>query len=397
MIKIRDKIIQMKQKLIMCAIFFMMAVGPLSLNMETADAAITHKKKGESAEQGNVIKKTTAKKSSTKVKSKKTAVFEKNAKSVVSSKYSLEEIRARLLSIIQNETVKPISTFSELNVEMRKALVNIVCTAASPLSRLGSITGSGVVVGDDGIILTNAHIAQYFLFTENTDENKISCVIRKGEPAENFYEAKLIYIPPLWINNNKNEIVKTTAKGTGERDYALLKIIKSIRKNHDLESKFNFIQPTINFPKKGEQGLVGAYPADFLGGILIDQALHIVSSVINITEYLTFNSGTIDVLALSSNVVAQRGSSGGALLDSKGELSGIIVTTTTGKTTGERTLHVLTSAYIDRNMKEDLGIGLINFLKSSTTEFGGIFASTTKPILRGILEGALKNPVGVIE
>ena len=65
---------------------------------------------------------------------------------------------------------------------LRNALVNIICSV--PIgSDLHSISGSGIIIDSKGIILTNAHIAQYFLFADRD----VSCVIRSGSPATNKY------------------------------------------------------------------------------------------------------------------------------------------------------------------------------------------------------------------
>ena len=48
-----------------------------------------------------------------------------------------------------------------LNEKSRSALVNILCEATAPLR---STSGSGVIIDSRGVILTNAHIAQLFLF-----------------------------------------------------------------------------------------------------------------------------------------------------------------------------------------------------------------------------------------
>src|SRR3989344_252919 len=49
-----------------------------------------------------------------------------------------------------------------LNEQVRAAVVNILCITGSG-GPLNSISGSGVIIDPRGIILTNAHVAQYFL------------------------------------------------------------------------------------------------------------------------------------------------------------------------------------------------------------------------------------------
>src|SRR3989344_8595044 len=59
------------------------------------------------------------------------------------------------------QATTPVVSFDEINRKTREALVNIICT-----SRRGGafnlISGSGVVIDPRGVILTNAHLGQYF-------------------------------------------------------------------------------------------------------------------------------------------------------------------------------------------------------------------------------------------
>ncbi|MDE2021487.1 MAG: hypothetical protein KGI71_00985, partial [Patescibacteria group bacterium] len=106
---------------------------------------------------------------------------------------------------------------------LRGALVNIICYVPAG-SGLHSISGSGVFIDPKGIILTNAHIAQYFLLADRG----VSCVVRSGSPAVSRYTAALAYISPSWIHTNASVLTQASPSGTGEYDFALLAINKSI-------------------------------------------------------------------------------------------------------------------------------------------------------------------------
>ena len=74
-------------------------------------------------------------------------------------------------------------TFSEGTLNLRKALVNIICTVSAG-TVLRSISGSGVIISSKGVVLTNAHIGQYFLLSDYPSKGNTFCVIRTGSPAK---------------------------------------------------------------------------------------------------------------------------------------------------------------------------------------------------------------------
>jgi hypothetical protein len=82
-----------------------------------------------------------------------------------------------------------------LNAQTRSALVNILCSVGAS-GGVHPISGSGVFVDNRGVILTNAHIGQYFLLKDYPVQNNVDCVIRTGGPAQPHYRAKLLYLPP---------------------------------------------------------------------------------------------------------------------------------------------------------------------------------------------------------
>ncbi len=119
---------------------------------------------------------------------------------------------------------KPPADFEQINQSARKAIVNILCTD----QKGEEVTGTGIVVGSQGIILTNAHIGQFFLIRDYPVKNYMSCIIRTGSPAYPTYTAELVYISPTWVADNKTILTDTNPKGTGENDFAFLRITGKI-------------------------------------------------------------------------------------------------------------------------------------------------------------------------
>ena len=82
---------------------------------------------------------------------------------------------------IQNPyDAEPQST-DAVNQEARAALVNILCETSS--GSLHPVSGSGVIIDPRGVILTNAHVAQYVLLASQPNVG-LTCMIRTGSPAQ---------------------------------------------------------------------------------------------------------------------------------------------------------------------------------------------------------------------
>jgi len=123
-----------------------------------------------------------------------------------------EQAATNQASRIQNPYSFSPFEFSAVNEMTRAALVNILCIAGSGDMR--SITGSGIIIDPRGVILTNAHVAQYVLLSQSSDVN-LSCMIRMGSPAIVRFKAETLYIPPVWVDAHVAEIRSQHALGTG--------------------------------------------------------------------------------------------------------------------------------------------------------------------------------------
>jgi len=127
----------------------------------------------------------------------------------------------RLSLPYQSALLRDAMTPSMATTNPLEAIVNIFCTFTTATT-IKTTTGTGFFVHSEGVILTNAHVAQYLLIAETDRLGEADCTVRGGNPASPLYRAELLYLPPAWILENAALIDVALPSGTGERDYALL-------------------------------------------------------------------------------------------------------------------------------------------------------------------------------
>jgi hypothetical protein len=269
--------------------------------------------------------------------------------------------------------------------DLKKALVNIHCTLKSQGPNK-PLTASGVVIDPKGIVLTNAHVAQYILLRDFVQEGSINCSIRKGSPAKESHAAEVLYISPEWIEKQKANIFSNNPTGTGKNDYAFL-LLKPISEDGGPEEQFDFIAPEINDIDidQGDDILIGAYPAGILDSLSINRVLFGITLKTKIKQLLTFGDEQIDILSTGGSYLAQKGSSGGAVMNEEGEIIGLFVTSTQESNFKERDLRAITMAHIERSLEEFGDISLDSLLDGNPEEISEAFNGTVSPLLAKIL------------
>lgn len=301
-----------------------------------------------------------------------------------------------VLSILQPPEVlpapSPVST-ETLNEVVRGAVVNILCATlgAGPVN---PISASGVVIDPRGIILTNAHVAQYLLLKDYPAPGFIECVARTGSPATPAYSLELLFIPPSWVVKNAEKIDDERPTGNGEHDYALLRVVEPLRA--ELPALLPHLPLVSDSPLPGVSVLLAGYPAGFLGGTIIAKELYAASTNARVGEVYTYNANTIDLFSIGSSILAQQGSSGGAVAvsstesDSGAALLGLIVTSSDAPDTGSRDLRALSTEYILRDFAAERGISFPDFVAREPHDEAARFATTLVPTLSTLLINALE-------
>lgn len=276
-----------------------------------------------------------------------------------------------------------------LNAMVRAALVNIVCMPHS--GSLSPISGSGVVIDPRGIILTNAHVAQYVLLSQDPRVD-LSCVVRTGAPAVAHYTPRVLYFPAVWAAAHASEIRVERPSGTGEHDFALLLTTGALN-GASLPATFSYLSPDTReaVAFKGDQMLVASYPAEFVGGLATQSNLYPASSPASIEELLTFDVNSVDALSLGGIIEAQSGSSGGAVVNAWGRLVGLIVTMSEGTTTAERDLHALSLSYINRDLKTLTGSDIVYTLSGDPYLRAQFFSDTAAASITQLFVNTLKS------
>jgi S1-C subfamily serine protease len=273
----------------------------------------------------------------------------------------------------------PPDSFETIDSYTRAALVNIICMPQS--GTLRPISGSGVIIDSRGLILTNAHVAQYVLLSQSKEINLI-CTIRTGSPASPRWRANVLYIPPVWISEHFSDINSDHKVGTGEHDYALLLVTTDTRGNLVTEPfPFLPIDARQHITLQSEMVLGAGYPAEFVGGIVAQQNLYAVTSISKISQLLTFSTSSIDIFNIGGVIEAQSGSSGGPVVNAWRYVIGIITTTSEGATTAQRQLHALTMEYIARDIEIQSGQSLQRILQSDLNKTAENFTTEIAPSL----------------
>ncbi len=302
--------------------------------------------------------------------------------------------RAALLASRQEENEVLDTSGEPLDTVVKDALVNIYCQYKTD-KYIRTTTGTGFFINQKGVILTNAHVAQFLLLKKSKGADMdVECVIRSGDPAQAKYNAELLYISPTWIFENADLITEEAPRGTGERDYALLYVSKSV---DDTPLPIHF--PSISIDTEllsrsitGSSVMTAGYPAEVLMRGGADAKLVPVTASSTVGTLYTFGSNYADIFSISESPVGEQGASGGPIVATNNRNGiGLIVTKGDESTEGLHSLRALTLSYIDRTIIEETGFSLVQNMQGDISVRGNIFKKAMVPFLAGILEEKLST------
>jgi S1-C subfamily serine protease len=95
----------------------------------------------------------------------------------------------------------------------------------------------------------------------------------------------------------------------------------------------------------------------------------------------TFDSNTVDVLAIAGSAASQEGSSGGAVVNAAGELIGLITTSEISGDVSTRQMRVITPSYIMRSYQENTGKDFVSYFgNTSLTTLINVYAPTAQSL-----------------
>lgn len=268
-----------------------------------------------------------------------------------------------------------------------EALVNIFCTFKTE-RYIRTTTGTGFFIDPDGVIMTNAHIAQFLLLEKTDSFGSAECIVRTGSPAAPKYTADLLYIPPTWIQENAELIDDSAPMGTGERDYALL-YVSGTTDNAPLPAIFpalSFDGELLSTSIRNTTVVAAGYPA---GDLLLNGAstdLLARKADTSISELYTFGSNYADVFSVRGSVVGAEGASGGPILNAEGDVIGMIATRGDDEADGAGSLRAITLSHVNRTIEEETGFTLTENLHGNLSYRAEIFSNTMTPFLIQLLE-----------
>jgi len=273
-------------------------------------------------------------------------------------------------------------TQEELDIE--KVLVNIICTEKKG-NYITANTGSGVIISSNGVVLTNSHVAQYFLLTKDLGDYK--CALYQENIPTYGYIAELLYISPDWIKANPDVITTKNTRGTGENDYALLYITKNTNPALQKPKTFSFVSANTNYTAKiGDRVDVAGFPGSPSGIADLTHTVGLKKDSTEIKDIFTFGNNFVDVVSTDVTPVAARGASGGGLFKDS-DLIALIVTTSASGKTDKAYINAITTNYINRDLKKDFGISLNDLLnRDLKTESENFWDNYGKNLAKIILD-----------
>lgn len=296
--------------------------------------------------------------SKTEQEIKKEENIETNKETSVPEKTeTLPAFSEKPLDIILETIADNVSTKDQKEIEISNVLVNIICTEKNGNYIIAN-TGSGVIISAKGVVITNAHVGQYFLLDKELEN--YSCALYQENIPTYGYLADLLYISPDWIKENPEVIKSKNPRGTGENDYALLRITKNTNPALSIPKQFQYANINTNYEVEiGDKIEIGGFPGAPESIVDLNRTVGLKTDLSTIKDIFTFNEKTIDIFSTGSTKVAARGASGGGIFKDS-SLIGLIVTTSGDGS--DSYINAISTNYINRDLKKDYGLNIYELL-----------------------------------
>ncbi len=120
------------------------------------------------------------------------------------------------------------------------------------------------------------------------------------------------------------------------------------------------------------------------------QDLDITSALTTVQKLYTFRNGTIDVISVGGTVVSQKGASGGAVINGKGQIIGLISTESEATQTADRDLRAVTLFHIDQTISEETTGNLQDLLDEDPAQVTRDFQSTATTLSKLLITSLSK-------
>lgn len=228
----------------------------------------------------------------------------------------------------------PLLASQEIYALLDTAIVQIVCKVGENLY----VSGSGVVVSDKGVVLTNAHVV----------EKGRDCSVKTGNPAVISGKAEARF-----IGNTENLIMDTKIP---KEDFALMKITERTAGSMFAEP-FKYLRLSYSHvPQSGDGFYLAAYASEFAGGGIPSGSQNLVFTIARVLDLYAVDGSGIDVAELEGNISTQEGASGSPVISPvDGSVIGLVFGQNKGEggvnTTNQRTEFAFLISYIDRVLR----------------------------------------------
>lgn len=263
----------------------------------------------------------------------------------------------------------------------RNTTVNLACVRKEG-SALRISSGTGVVISPDGLILTDAHVAYFFLL----GEDGVGCSITHPSFPIFGYPGQVVYISPDWVRENRAVIGGTHTTASGEEDYAFVAFAPGSAPASLGALRYAPISLAEPVAETGDRVTVAGYP-----GVAATPEGYGSSSRLKVDEVMvedvdSFGGSSVDILQTSRTDVAGSGSSGGgAFLD--GKLVGITVTIyRLGSGYG---INSLSLPWINRDLKRDASVSISELIAEDPDAAAASFWAEDGEDLADVVRAAL--------